>query len=109
LLEETGYEARCWQFLCEGPPSPGLSDEIVSFFMATGLKKIGPGGGVHDEQITVHEVPLREVRDWLQAQVALGKLIDPKIYAGVYFAERLVAEHPTDYCEGAERIDAEEE
>ncbi|MEX0712107.1 MAG: NUDIX hydrolase, partial [Pirellulales bacterium] len=37
LLEETGYEARDMKLLTVGPPTAGLANEVVSFFLATGL------------------------------------------------------------------------
>lgn len=86
LLEETGYEASRWTLLTEGPPSPGLGDEVVTFFLAEGLNKISGGGGIDDEDITVHEVPLGEVHDWLEERRRAGTLADPKIYIGLYFA-----------------------
>ena len=43
--------------LTEGPPSPGLSDEIVTFYLARRLTRVGKGGGVGEENIRVHEVP----------------------------------------------------
>jgi ADP-ribose pyrophosphatase len=45
LLEETGYEATEMTWLAAGPPSAGLSSEMVSFFRATGLRRVGKGGG----------------------------------------------------------------
>src|SRR4051812_13057290 len=30
LLEETGYEAAAMEYLCEGPPSAGINDEIIT-------------------------------------------------------------------------------
>ena len=88
LLEETGYEAEEMVFLTEGPPSPALNDEILTFFLARGLKKVGPGGGDETENITVHEVPMAELDTWLTDQRATGKLIDPKIFIGLAFAGR---------------------
>lgn len=88
LLEETGYQASGMEYLCEGPPSAGISDEVMTFFRATGLKRTGKAGGVGGEEITVHEVPLAEVPAWVARRVAEGLLVDPKVYAGLYFAER---------------------
>lgn len=85
LLEETGYASGCIEPLTTGPASSGLTSELVTLFFASQLKKTGRGGGVAHEEITVHEVPLEQVHDWLQAQAASGVLIDPKIYAGLYF------------------------
>jgi len=85
LLEETGYEAEEMELIASGPPSAGLSSEIALFYGASGLKKVGKGGGVESENILVHEVPLKEVEGWLQGMEAQGKLVDPKVYAGLYW------------------------
>jgi ADP-ribose pyrophosphatase len=84
LVEETGYEARHMRWLTRGPSSAGLTSEVVDFFLATGLARVGAGGGDHHEDIVVHEVPLDEVRPWLKRIVDEGKLIDPKVYAGLF-------------------------
>jgi ADP-ribose pyrophosphatase len=88
LLEETGFEADDWQFLIDGPSSAGLAAEVYSLFLARNARRVGPGGGDHDEDILVHVVPLGEVEAWLQAKRESGILVDPKIFAGVYFAEK---------------------
>ena len=85
LLEETGYEAESIEFLCEGPPSAGLTSEIQTLLRATGLRKTGPGGGDETEDITVHTIALNVLDDWLGEAAQRGCLIDPKIYAGLYF------------------------
>jgi ADP-ribose pyrophosphatase len=88
LIEETGYEAGEMKFLTMGPPTAGLATELVSFFLATQLKRVGPGGGDESEQIKVHEIGLSEVPKWLHGQAANGLLIDPKVYAGLWFASK---------------------
>ncbi len=85
LLEETGYEASEMTMLMSGPPSAGLASEIITLFMARGLRRTGQGGGHGHEEITVHEVELDEVDSWLKQRVLEGLLIDPKVYAGLYF------------------------
>jgi ADP-ribose pyrophosphatase len=86
LVEETGYEAGRIEFLIRGPSSPGISSECLALFLATELVRVGPGGGVEHEDITVHEVALEHAEAWLQARVQDGLHIDLKIYAGLYFA-----------------------
>lgn len=86
LWEETGYTAERLSVLTEGPPSAGMSPEIVTFFLAEGLQKTGPGGGDESEQIVVHELSLEEAPLWLKRQQNQGKGLDPKVYAGLYFA-----------------------
>ncbi len=83
LLEETGYDALEMQYLMSGPTSAGLSNEVVTFFHATGLKRLHAGGGDEHERITVHEPLLDHIDDWLAEQSQAGLLIDPKIFAGI--------------------------
>ena len=89
LLEETGYQAEDIEALTRGASSAGLASETVTLFPATKLRRLGAGGGVAHENITVHEVPLRDVHDWLESKAKSGLLIDPKVYAGLYFVGRL--------------------
>jgi ADP-ribose pyrophosphatase len=86
LLEETGYEASEMTELTSGPPSAGLTSEIVTFLRATGLRRVAAGGGEGQEDIQVHEVPLGQVAAWLKGKMTEGLLVDPKVYAGLYFA-----------------------
>lgn len=86
LLEETGYQAREMEILTQGPTSPGLSTEVVTILRARGLTKVHAGGGIGHEQITVHEPLLAEAHAWLQARSAAGVPVDPKVFAGLYFA-----------------------
>lgn len=88
LLEETGYEAGTMTPLAQGPPSVGVTSEVVTFFRAEGLRKAGPGGGDGTEAIVVHEVPSREVDAFLRSRAAGGLLVDPKVYAGLYLVSR---------------------
>lgn len=88
LIEETGYKVGQIQALSHGPSSSGLTSETVTLFYATKLHREGAGGGVSHEDITVHEVPLAEVHQWLEAKAKAGVLVDPKIYAGLYFIGR---------------------
>lgn len=88
LLEETGYEAAGIELLFPGPPSAGLASEVVTFFKATGLRKVAKGGGEGHEDITVHEIPLGEIDAWLRRKSAEGLLVDPKVYTGLYFVTR---------------------
>lgn len=90
LVEETGYRAKFLEILTEGPPSPGLSDEIVTVYLARGLSREGRGGGVEGEEIEVHEVPFGEAFSWLETRRAAGSLVDPKVYGALALAERRI-------------------
>jgi ADP-ribose pyrophosphatase len=87
LAEETGFAAAELEPLCEGPIAVGVSDEVVSFFLARGLTRVGPGGGDASESIVVHQVPLSRLRSFLASSAATGLAIDTKIYAGIYLAD----------------------
>lgn len=84
LEEETGYRAAELRVLARAPSSGGMTSEVIAFLHATELAKVGPGGGVEGEDITVHVVPIEGIGGWLRHREADGFLIDPKIYAGLY-------------------------
>lgn len=88
LQEETGYEAQSMTLLTFGPPSAGLASELITFFMANGLRRVSSGGGHGHEEITVHEVEIEKIDTWLEKRAGEGLLIDPKVYAGLYFLQR---------------------
>jgi len=86
LREETGWEASSWERLSAGPPTAGLSNEVVTLMRARGVQRSGDGGGAGGERITVHAVPLAEVPSWLRRREAGGTLVDPKVWAGLWWA-----------------------
>jgi ADP-ribose pyrophosphatase len=88
LLEETGFHARRLERLAGGPTSPGLTSEVVTFFRAADLSRIGPGCGVDGEEITTHCIKLGAIDTWLRRRVRCGVQIDVKVYAGLYFASQ---------------------
>ena len=90
LLEETGYLATGMRLLFSCPSSAGMSDEVISFVLATGLDRIGPGGGDDSEDIIVHEIPLEQVDSWLQERIQAGTPIDPKIYSALYWLKNIL-------------------
>ena len=74
------------KLLLTGPTSAGLTNEMVTYFHATGLRKIGAGGGDEHEAITVHEAPLDELDVWIAEKQAAGLAIDPKIFTSLWLA-----------------------
>lgn len=85
LLEETGFEAESFTLLFKGPSTAGMTNEYYHCFEAHKLEQVALGGGVDDEGITVHEVPLTQVPQWLKEKEAEGFLIDSKIYSVLHF------------------------
>ena len=76
------------EHVAAGAASAGMTDEVITLFVAAGLKKIGSGEGDGHEDITVHEVPLDRAMEWLRDREREGRLIDLKVFAGLYFAQR---------------------
>jgi ADP-ribose pyrophosphatase len=85
LEEECGYTAASMEKLLVGPVSAGLCNEIITLYRASGVRKVGVGGGDESEDIEVHAIPRAEVATWLAAANARGVLVDPKVYAALYF------------------------
>jgi ADP-ribose pyrophosphatase len=94
LLEETGYAAERIEEVMTGPACSGLTSERVTLFRASGLRRAGKGGGVAHEDILLHEIPLAEVAAWLETKARTGVLIDPKVYAGLFFLAQNKSVHP---------------
>ena len=88
LEEETGFRGARARLLMTGPVAPGLTTEILFMIRVEGLTRVHPGGGVGGEDITVHTVPLAQVPAWLEERRRAGLLVEPRIYAGLYFLGR---------------------
>ena len=82
LLEETGYEAREWQKLCECYAMPGMSDELIHVFFARGLT-------LREQSLDVGEV-IEEIRafslDELRGMITRGEIRDAKTLVGLFYA-----------------------
>ncbi|MEO6093762.1 MAG: NUDIX hydrolase [Novosphingobium sp.] len=81
LEEETGYHAATMEEIGEFHSSPGMVSESFTLFRARGLKKVGEGGGVGNEDITVHRVPLADIARAIADWRSRGYGIDVKILA----------------------------
>lgn len=88
LEEETGFTCDSLQLLTTAPTSPGLTSERVELYRASGVRRIGEGGGVGGEKIAVHEIPVAEALLWLSDRESEGKLIDPKVWVALLFIEQ---------------------
>lgn len=87
LIEETGWEPGTVDVLLIGPTSSGMSNERIAFVRARNLRKVGAGGGVGSEDITVHAVPRHQAPAWLMRKHAEGFELDLKLWAGLWMIE----------------------
>lgn len=79
LEEETGWRPERLESMGEFYSSPGMVSESFTLVRASGLTKIGPGGGTDSEDITVHRVPLAELRVFVEERRNAGVGIDVRI------------------------------
>ena len=79
LEEETGYRAARIETIGEFWSSPGMISESFTLLRASGLEKVGPGGGTPGEAITVHRVALDGLEDFLAQRRAQGDAIDVRL------------------------------
>lgn len=79
LEEETGWRPARIEVIGEFASSPGMVSETFTLVRAHGLTKVGEGGGVADENIVVHRVPMDAVVAFVAQKRAEACLIDVKI------------------------------
>lgn len=79
LEEETGYRAGRLEVLGEFYSSPGMVSESFTLLRATGLENVGEGGGLADENIMVHRVPLSGLSDYVARWREAGHGVDVRI------------------------------
>ena len=79
-----------------GPTSSGMSNERIAFVRATGLVRVGPGGGDDSEDITVHAIPRAQAPAWLVRKRDEGYEVDLKLWAGLWMLERNPDGSPLD-------------
>ncbi|MBV2208291.1 MAG: NUDIX hydrolase [Thermomonas sp.] len=87
LIEETGWSAEQVDVLLTGPTSSGMSNERIAFVRARKLTRVGEGGGVDGEDITVHAVPRTQAPAWLMQKHAEGYELDLKLWAGLWMID----------------------
>ncbi len=79
LEEETGYRAEHIVELGAFAASPGMVSETFDLVRASGLLRVGEGGGVDHEDIAVHRVPLAVLPGFVEEKRAEGCAIDVKL------------------------------
>jgi len=104
LREEARYTFQRLTRVAQGPTSPGMTADHNILYLATGLHR-GDRNGKHlrdgsfryhetegaageQEKIIVWEVPLAALRNWLKRREAEGKVIDLRVYAGLFFVQQ---------------------
>lgn len=84
LEEETGFRAAHWEDFGEFASSPGMIGEIFHFYRATGLERVGTGGGTASEGIRVHVVAVDRLPAFVAEARARGAAIDTRLLIGLH-------------------------
>ncbi|AYJ88025.1 NUDIX hydrolase [Sphingomonas paeninsulae] len=79
LEEETGWRPDHIELLGTYASSPGMVSETFTLVKAHGLTKVGEGGGVEGEDITVHRIALADVPAFIERKRRDGIVIDVKL------------------------------
>lgn len=79
LEEETGYRAAKLESLGEYYSSPGMVSESFTLVRASGLTKVGEGGGTDGENITVHRVAVADLQAFLETKRAENIGVDVRL------------------------------
>ena len=79
LEEETGFTADRVERLGDFYSSPGMLAEGFTLVRASGVRKIGQGGGDENEDIAVHLVARSDIPNFLEQKRAEGFGIDAKL------------------------------
>lgn len=79
LEEETGYRAAQLEDMGTFWSSPGMVSESFTLVRARQLTRVGDGGGVGGENITVHRVKLGDIASFIAAKRADGCGIDVRM------------------------------
>ncbi|WP_430446382.1 NUDIX hydrolase [Sphingorhabdus contaminans] len=79
LEEETGYRAARLDIIGEYFSSPGMVSESFTLVRASGLTRVGDGGGVDGENILVHRVALGQLPAFVADKRAEGCVVDVKL------------------------------
>lgn len=87
LEEETGYRAGRIETVGVFASSPGMVSETFTLVRAHDLIRVGDGGGVDGEDISVHRVALDRLPDFIADRRAHDIMIDVKILALLSFCQ----------------------
>ena len=96
LLEETGYRAGCWQFVCTIHNAIAYADEHLEIYLATDLTA-GQASLDEGEFLETYRAPLSE----LMEAVRTGQVTDVKTLIGAFWLDKIQAGHwsPSGQCD----------
>lgn len=86
LLEETGYTARDWQFVCTIHNAIAYSDEHLDLFLARGLTA-GERKLDDEEFLDVFSAKQEELMAWIRE----GQITDVKTIIGAFWLEKILS------------------
>lgn len=86
LKEETGYEAREWQFVCTIHNAIAYCDEHLEIFLARGLTA-GERQLDEEEFLDVFTAPVDELMDLVRE----GKITDVKTMIGAFWLDKILS------------------
>lgn len=86
LLEETGYTAASWQFVCTIHNAIAYADEHLEIYLAQDLRP-GPAQLDEGEFLEVYRAPLAELLNGIR----LGQVSDVKTIIGTFWLEKIQA------------------
>ncbi|MFK8023515.1 MAG: NUDIX domain-containing protein [Ilumatobacter sp.] len=85
LAEEAGLQAEQLELLVEQYPSPGMTDSVLSIFLATGCTPVPMDRqGPEEDFMELLHVPLSDAVDWIGS----GRIRDSKTISGLLLTER---------------------
>ena len=87
LMEETGYMASDWRFICTIHNALGYSDEALYLYLAKGLTQ-GECRPDAEEFIETFPVTLSQLLEWVKT----GHITDVKTIIGAFWLEKMVSE-----------------
>ncbi|MDA3963322.1 MAG: hypothetical protein PF961_21255 [Planctomycetota bacterium] len=88
LASCTGYLASSWRQEFVGPAAPAVCDEMVTWFRARSLERVGRSQSMMeiDPSVLVHYVTRDSFDGFLTARRSEGVIVDPRIYTAAWIA-----------------------
>jgi len=84
LIEETGYRATDMKFLFEFYPAIGYCDEIMYFFLASGLEQVGHKRD-HDEFLEILRIPFDDAMNMIRK----GEICETKTVTALFWWDKV--------------------